>query len=131
MTQMTRISRSFLLVFTLVTAGLPSLSAAEATAAQPLVVIRFNQPHVYYDQQLYGAIAKALAAKPDVMFDLVSAAPSTGNAELDQKWQATAGHNTRAVLNSMAQMGVPMERINVIGQSEPGLRYDETQVFVR
>ncbi len=130
MTQMTRSFRSVLLAATLAFSAISPL-VAMAQETPPLVVIRFNQPHVYYDQSLYSAVAKALAVKPDVMFDVVSAAPSTGDSSTDKKWQAIAGHNTRAVINSMQQMGVPMERINVVGQSQPGLHYDETQVFVR
>ena len=115
------------LVFALVA---PMQVLAAADGSQPLVVVRFNQPRVYFDQQLYSAISKAAAIKPDVLFDVVAYAPTTGNAENDQKWQAIAGHNTKAVIASMNSMGVPMERITVSGQSQPGIRYDETHVFV-
>ena len=132
MTQIARLSRSLVSAATLAMAVFfPLSSIAEVEPSQPLVVVRFNQPHVYFDQQLYGAIAKAVAIKPDVVFDVVSAAPATGDAATDKKWQAIAGHNTRAVINAMSGMGVPMERINVTGQSQAGLHYDETQVFVR
>lgn len=109
----------------------PALGAAEAGAVPPLVTIRFNQPRVYFDQQLYGAIAKAVAVKPEVTFEVVSLAPVTGNAQTDQQWQAVAGHNTRAVIRVMNQIGVPSDRIRIRGQAQPGLRYDETWVFVR
>jgi hypothetical protein len=108
----------------------PVVSVAQAPSAQPLVTIRFNQPRVYFDQQLYSAIAKAVAIKPDVTFDVVSFAPSTGNAQTDAQWQAVAGHNTRAVIAVMNNIGVPMDRITVTGQSQSGLRFDETRVFV-
>jgi hypothetical protein len=103
---------------------------AFAQGAQPLVTIRFNQQRVYFDRQLYGAIEKALAIKPDVMFDVVSLAPEGANAEANKKWQAVAGRNTRSVIEAMTGMGVPMDRISVTGQSQAGLRFDETQVFV-
>lgn len=109
----------------------PTIGAAEAERAQPLVTIRFNQPHVYFDQQLYGAVAKAVAIKPDVMFDIVSLAPVTGNTATDKQWQAVASHNTRAVIAVMNNIGVPTDRMNVTGQSQSGIRYDETQIFVR
>ena len=86
--------------------------------------------NIHFDQQLYGAIAKALEIKPDLTLDVVSMAPSVGNAETDKKWQAVASRNTRAVIEAMKEMGVPMERISVTGQSQAGLRYDETHVFV-
>ena len=103
----------------------------EQPGAKPLVVIRFNQPHVYYDQQLYGGISQAVAVKPGVMFDVVSNAPFTGDSGRDAEWIKVASHNTQAVIASMQAMGVPMERMRVTGQQQAGLRYDETQIFAR
>lgn len=108
-----------------------ALTAQAASASEPLVIIRFNQQRVYYTQPLYQAVAKAVAVKPDVMFDVVSYSPSTNNARQDASWQETASHNTRAVVASLQQMGVPMARIHVTGQRMAGIRYDETHVFVR
>lgn len=108
----------------------PALVEATAGQSPPLVTIRFNQPRVYFDQQLYSAVSKAVAVKPDVTFDLVSLAPATGNAQTDKQWQAVAGHNTRAVIAVMNNIGVPADRIIVTGRSQSGLRYDETQVFI-
>ena len=127
---MTKSSQFFGLALLAMVTIMPVATLAQTQGLQPLVVIRFNQPRVYFDQQLYGAIAKALEIKPDLTLDVVSLAPSVGNAETDKKWQAVAGRNTRTVIDAMKEMGVPMNRINVTGQSQPGLRYDETQVFV-
>ena len=126
--------RIFTLVLMVLSLGFtvvsPSMSRAAVDASSALVVVRFNQPRVYFDQQLYSAISKAVAIKPDVMFEVVSYAPATGNPEADQRWQAIAGRNTKAVITAMTTMGVPMERISVTGESQAGLHYDETHVFV-
>jgi hypothetical protein len=108
----------------------PSHGLAEAERHQPLVTIRFNQPRVYFDQQLYSAISKAVAIKPEVTFDVVSLAPLTGNPQTDKQWQGVASHNTRAVVAVMNNIGVPMERMQVRGQTQSGLKFDETQIFV-
>jgi hypothetical protein len=132
MSRFTRfIARITVLMALLLTMALPNLSNATGSADAPLVIVRFNQPRVYFDQQLYSAISKAVAIKPEVIFEVVSYAPITGNEQADKKWQAVAGHNTRAVLTAMNGMGVPMDRISVTGQSQQGLRYDETHVFVK
>lgn len=108
------------------------MAAAYAHAqSKPLVIIRFNQPRIYFEQQLYGAISKAIAAKPEVMFDLVSNVPATGDTGLDTKWQATARHNTQAVLKSMMDMGVPSSRMTTRAQPSRGVEFDEVHVFVR
>lgn len=110
-----------------IAAGSPVL----AQSAPPLVVIRFNQPTIYYDQQLYNAISKAVAIKPDLMIDVVSLAPQTGNGSTDEQWQRAASQHTQHVVATLQQIGVPRARIHVTGQHETGLRYDETRIFVR
>ncbi len=127
---MNRTSRFISRALVALTLAFPLVTPAAVDAGQPLVIVRFNQPRVYFDQQLYSAISKAVAVKPGVMFDVVSYAPTTGDSSNDQKWQAIAGHNTKAVITAMTGMGVPMERINVTGESQAGLKYDETHVFV-
>ena len=115
-----------------VSVGLTAFQAtADSVAAEPLVVIRFNKPDVYYALQLHTAISKAVEAKPGVMIDVVSLAPVTGDATKDKEWQSTAGRNTRNVIAAMKEMGVPSERISVKGEARPGMTVDETQVFVR
>lgn len=109
--------------------GLPA--RAEGEMGAPLMTVRFNQARVYYDQQLYSAISQAVAVKPDVMFDVVSNAPLTGDSSTDSEWVNTASRNTQAVVATMQRIGVPMERMRISGQAKPGLRYDETQIFVR
>lgn len=110
--------------------GAPAI-AQQMGAVKPLVVIRFNQPRVYYDQQLYGAISQAVAIKPEVTFSVLAYAPATGDSDKDSQWQQAASGHTQQVVASMQQMGIPLDRIRVTGQSQPGLRYDETHVFVQ
>lgn len=132
---MKSMARIILLVVTALLLGIVPLLSAGAARAEggnpPLVVIRFNQERVYFDQQLYSAISKAVAIKPELLLEVVSLAPSTGNAEIDRQWQAAASSHTQSVVVSLQSMGVPASRIQVSGQLQPGLRYDETHVFVR
>ncbi|MFZ4541385.1 MAG: hypothetical protein ACOYNL_06185 [Rickettsiales bacterium] len=129
MSRFARFSRSLVAAGTLAVCAIFPV-AALAQADQPLVIIRFNQPRVYFDTQLYSAIEKAIAIKPEVTFEVVSYAPVTSDSDKNSKWQEVASHNTRAVVKAMTGMGVPMERIHVVGQSSDGIRYDETHVFV-
>lgn len=106
---------------------LPALMLAQTAAAQtPLVVIRFNQPHVYYEQQLYNAMQRAVAIKPDLTVQVLSLAPQG-----DDAWQEVASAHTQKVVATLQQLGVPAQRIQVSGQRQPGLKYDETHIFVR
>ncbi len=105
--------------------------SASAQPADPLVIIRFNQARVYYDQQLYNAIAKAVAIKPDLMVDVVSYSPAVADSSVAQQWQETASAHTRGVVQNLVQMGVPTARIRVTGQRMAGINFDETHVFVQ
>jgi hypothetical protein len=105
--------------------------ASLAQASKPLVVLRFNQPRVAYEQPLYDAVARAVAIKPQVVFDVISYAPTTGDPRTDQAWQTTAGHNAQTVVTSLQGMGVPLSRIRLSGQQQPGLGFDEVHVYVR
>lgn len=106
----------------------PHVSYAQAES-KPLVVIRFNQPRVYFDKQLYSAVSQAMAAKPDVMFDVVAYAPLTGTDAVDEQWIKTASRNTQAVVASMQKIGVPMQRMRITGQAQQGIRFDETRIY--
>lgn len=110
---------------------MPLCSLAQERPATPLVTIRFNQPRVYFDKQLYAAVSQAVAIKPEVTFDVVSLAPVTGNPQIDAQWQQVASHNTQAVLAVMRNIGVPLNQIRVTGRSQAGLTNDETQLFVQ
>ncbi len=97
--------------------------------AKPLVVVRFNQPQVYYEQSLYQAISQAVAVKSGLLFDVVSAAP--GGTANDMGWQQTASAHTQMVVASMEKMGVPQTRMTITGQREAGLKFDEVRIYVR
>lgn len=109
--------------------GMPGL-ALSAEGRVPLVTIRFNQQDVRYEQDLFAAMEKAVKAKPEVRLEIVSRAPSTGEASVDGYWQRVAGANTRRVLQTLVSMGVPPERITVTGKVDAAISFDETQVFV-
>lgn len=126
---MTLIKPRFFFALT-VAFSLMTSTYAEAQG-KPLVILRFNQQRIYYEQPLYGAVSKAVAAKPGVMFDLVSLVPTTGNQQLDAQWQVTARHNSQAILKSMMGMGIPSSRISVRSQPVRGAEFDEVHVFVR
>ena len=132
--RMTRLRTHILAVSTALALGAAAILPAWAQAdgvVKPFVVIRFNQPRVYYERQLYDAMAQAVAKKPDLIVDVVSNAPATGNDSLDAKWVETASHNTRAVVASLERMGVPRERMRITGQADPEIKYDETRIYVR
>jgi len=102
-----------------------------AAQQEPLVIIRFNQPRVYYEKQLYGAVSQAVATKPEVMFELVSFVPTRADPKQNAGWEATARQNAQAVMNSLKRMGVPASRVSYRTQIAANAPYDVIYLFVR
>lgn len=109
--------------------GLASATAGYAQSQQAFMVIRFNQQRVYFDQQLYNAVSKAVSLKEDVMFEVISYVPATGDAAKDAEWRKTAEHNLGVVVARMNSIGVPSSRLTTSIQSQQSLRYDEVHLF--
>ena len=105
---------------------------ANDAASFALLTVRFNQPHVYYDDALAQAVNQAEKAKPDVNYDVLSNMPnlSSLSPEQQEKLSKRGQSNLRNVVIKMQQMGVPPERIRVADQTL-ALRSQEIQVFVR
>jgi hypothetical protein len=114
-----------LAVFPLLTAVVPAPAQAQMAdhTTTPLMVIRFNQPRIYFQRPLYNAVSRALQAKPSVMFNLINYMPKTDDAKAQQDLQA--------VLNTLNEMGVPRSRIAVSNEADPSLRFSEVHVYVR
>jgi hypothetical protein len=115
----------------LLAASLVVMPAVAAYAAEPLVTIRFNQPNIHFEQQVHGAISKAVAVKPQVTFEVVSQAPASANPAYASQAQQIASQNTRRVVEAMLAMGVPPGRIAVRGANTPGIPVDATQIFAK
>ncbi len=99
-----------------------ALPGLQQDARTPLVIIRFSQRNVYFEKALYNAVNKAVAAKPDVVFDVV-VRPGFRSS--------LSGNNLGKVTSSLAKMGVPERQITYSTGSASGERHDEIFVYVR
>ncbi len=95
--------------------------AADMAQEKPLLLIRFNQPRVYFDRSLSQAISSAERVKPGITYDVVSYSTS-GDAK--------AGDNLRLVLGGIYKQGVPSSRVQI--HSEPvASGSQEIHIYVR
>jgi hypothetical protein len=101
-----------------------------APSQVPLVVIRYNQPKVFYQRQLYNAVARAVAIKPDVTFEVVSFVPQTGDSDRDEVLQSRATQQTTTLLRDMTGMGIPQERIRVSREAVNDATQHEIYIYV-
>ena len=98
---------------------------------QPLVVIRFNQPNVDYEQALFTVVNRALERKPNAGFDLVAVAPNVGNPAQVSLATNKSRRNAEGVLRSLTNMGLPADRITLSATSSADAQVNEVHVYVR
>ncbi len=115
-----------------VPAPAPSGGAASLVGQrQPLAVIRFDQPHVEYEQALFNVVGRALERKPNAAFDLVAVAPSVGSPAQVSLATNKSRRNAEDVLRSLTNMGLPADRITLSATSSPSAQVNEVHVYVR
>ncbi len=116
--------------------GVPAPPPAGGAASlvgqrQPLVVIRFNQPNVDYEQALFTVVSRALERRPNAAFDLVAVAPSVGSAAQVSLATGKSRRNAEGVLRSLTSMGLPADRITLSATNSPSAQVNEVHVYVR
>lgn len=117
--------RNIFLSFLLLISSAGIAFAAMDHMSTPLMVIRFNQPRVYYEQPLYSALSRAAEAKADVRFAIINYFPP------NPQGQKLAEANFQRVLGTIRQIGVPNQRIDIRSEVAPDLNYSEVHIYVR
>ncbi len=108
-----------------------SPSAAGLAGRRPLLIVRFDQPRVQYEQALYASVAEALQRKPDARFDLLAVAPARGStADVALNTSASKRH-AENVLRSMTEMGVDPARVGLASTSSTNVQTNEVHLYVR
>jgi hypothetical protein len=106
-------------------------AAAQVGQRQPLVVIRFTNPNVEYEQALFSVVSRALERKPNAAFDLVAVAPSKGTPAQVSLATSKSRRYAESVLRSLTAMGLPADRITLSATSSPTAQVNEVHVYVR
>jgi len=105
-------------------------SAANSTG-HLLVLIRFNQPTVDYEQKLSQAVGAALERHPNAEFSIVAVSPSSGSpGELIEQQQA-AKRNAEDVKRALIQMGLAPSRITLANTQGQSAQTPEVHVYIR
>jgi hypothetical protein len=116
-----------------ITAGLGDapgrVGATAADGRQPLVVIRFDQPDVQYQQALYNAVSRALERRPQAQFDLVAVA--MGDGAQGALGQSQSRRNAERVMRSLTEMGLPANRISMSAATSTQAASNEVHLYIR
>ena len=122
------------------TAPIPAaatIPAAIAPASQatlrgtPLVTIHFDRANPSYQQELYSAVSTALDRRPNASFELVAIAPAQGSAGQVALTTSAAQRNAEAVLRSLAEMGLPANRVKLSATTSRDVDIPQVELFVR
>ncbi len=91
-----------------------------------IVVIKFDDQDTDYAAGLFEAISSALEQKPSAAFEVVAVSP-TGGASFANKARERASE----ILNKIAEMGVPAERLLLSSSNSSTAQAEEVHVYVR
>lgn len=110
----------------------PSSGADTATKGErpALVIIRFDEEDVAYEQPLFEAVSKAMEARPQSSFDVVSISPLSSAGGVSDA-QAQSFENAGRVLQSLTDMGLPPSRINLSTASNSEITSNEVRIYVQ
>ncbi|MCF4165854.1 hypothetical protein L2U69_09385 [Zavarzinia compransoris] len=98
---------------------------------RPLVVIRFDNPNVAYQQALYNAVSKVLEQRPQTGFDLIAVTPSGGTAAEVALNQTKSKQNAQGVLRTLTDMGLPSDRVSVAATTSGEASVPEVRLYIR
>jgi len=109
-------------------------SQAETDATSPerlLVLIRYNQPNVEYEQQLTQAVGTTIERRPNSEFSIVAVTPTAGTPTALAEQQRQALNNADEVKRSLIQLGLSPARIAMASMQSSSAETPEVHVFVR
>jgi len=105
--------------------------SAIPTGTPPLVVIRFDRPDVEYERALYTALSQALERRPASEFTVLAVAAAGGSAGNAQLAQSQSRKNAEKVFQSMSDMGLPADRVQISSTTSADVSTNEVRIFVR
>jgi hypothetical protein len=104
-----------------VAAPAPAPIAAPTETRKPFVVIRFETPDPDYGGALYDALSAALKRRPGLDFDVVAVTRNSDQAR----------RNLQNVVHTLAQMGLPADRLTLASAAASDDITDEVWIYLR
>ena len=96
-----------------------------------LVLIRYNQPVVEYQQQLSRAVGTTIEHHPDAAFSIVAVSPASGDPADLARTQEAAKRDAEDVRRSLVQLGLSPSHISVSSTQMQAAQVPEVHLYVR
>lgn len=100
----------------------------DSSLGQLLVLVRFNEPDVQYEQPMYQAVSNALDRMPNANFTVVAVTPKSDTPGTDTD---IAQRRADEVKTSLVQLGLQPSRITMTNVSSEAATSPEVHVYVR
>ncbi len=101
------------------------------TLGQLLVLVRFNEPQVDYEDQMYQAVSTALDRKPDANFTIVAVSPKSNDPAAVGGDVERAERNAENVKSSLIQLGLQPNRISMSSINSDVAQSPEVHLYIR
>lgn len=101
------------------------------TLGQLLVLVRFNEPQVDYEDQMYQAVSTALDRKPDANFTIVAVSPKSNDPAAVGGDIERADRNAENVKSSLIQLGLQPNRLSMSSISSDVAQSPEVHLYIR
>ncbi|MEQ1705726.1 MAG: hypothetical protein ABL867_07125 [Rickettsiales bacterium] len=92
-----------------------------------VLIIRFNQKYVYFENALKKVVDKVYGIKPNAGYEIQSVIPNDGNDANAKKYL----ENLRSVVAEFNRLGIPKERISIRTDTTDLVQSQEINIFVR
>jgi hypothetical protein len=109
----------------------PASLPGDFEGKKPLVVIRFDQPNLQYDEPVRTAATMALERKPTVIFDVVATAPADGMPDAVASARDKSKADAEGVVRSLIDAGVPSSQLTLTLATAQAGGPSEVRIFVR
>ncbi len=94
-----------------------------------VMIIRFNQQNVYFQDALKKMVEVVSSVKPDAEYDIQSVIPAN-NENIGDKYKLY-NQNLRLVVAGLNQLGVPIERVKIDITDSSVISDHEIRIFIR
>jgi hypothetical protein len=108
-----------------------AVSASALPGREALVVIRFNQQQVMYQDQLYNAVVQAVRTKPSVIFNVIGVAPVARDRDVSERYMQNTRYYAQKIADDLVKMGVNPQQVSFNVEASTHVQTEEVQIFVQ
>lgn len=106
-----------------------SQESSDASLADAVMIIRFNQKNVYFQDSLKKMVEVVSSVKPDAEYYIQSVIPAD-KEDIGYKYKIY-NQNLRLVVAGLNQLGIPIERVKVDITDSDSISDHEIRIFIK